>query len=315
MSTPHDHRTPGQTGPAGHGHGHGPTPERALWVAVVLNAAFLVLEAGVGLWTNSLALLSDAGHMVVDVGALSIALVAAKLATRKPSGGYTFGLGRAPVLGGLANAIVLIVVAVLVGIEAVHRFENPPDLDAAAVLWTGIAGLAVNVGSAWYLARSRDRSVNIRGAMLHLISDAMGSVAAIISAIAIGLFGLNLADPVASLVIAILILVGTWPLLRDTVGILLQRAPAGLDVEAARAAALAHPGVSSVDDFHVWALDDGKPVLSAVVTVNVQELAEATTIGDELRMLLREQFGIEHSTFECRHESCGPPIGGEHPAG
>lgn len=310
MGTTHDHAAPGDGA-----HGHGPTPERALWVAVVLNAAFLVLEAGVGLWTNSLALLSDAGHMVVDVGALSIALAAAKLANRGPRGRYTFGLGRAPVLGGLINGIVLIVVSVLIGIEAVQRFDNPPDLEAGAVLWTGIAGLGVNVGSAWYLARSRDRSVNTRGAMLHLISDALGSVAAIISAVAIDLFGLNLADPIASLAIAILILVGTWPLLRDTVGILLQRAPMGLDVEAARSATLEYPGVDVVDDFHVWALDDGKLVLSAVLMVSVDDLEAATEIGDALRAILREDFGIEHSTFECRHRGSGPPIGGEHGAG
>lgn len=203
MSHGHDH--------AGHDHG-GPTPERALWVAVILNAAFLILEAAVGFWTNSLALLSDAGHMVSDVGALA-------------------------------------------------------------------------------------------GAMLHLLSDALGSVAAIVSAIAVGYFGAKLADPVASLVIALLILVGSWPLLRDTVRILLQRAPAGLDVQAAQAAVLKHPAVESVNDFHVWALDDGQPVLSAVLTVAVKDLIAATRVGDELRATLKEHFGVEHSTFECRHRN------------
>lgn len=301
MSHAHDH--------AGHGHDHGgPTPERALWVAVILNAAFLVLEAAVGFWTNSLALLSDAGHMVSDVGALAIALFAVKIASRKPSAGYTFGLKRAPVIGGLINGISLVVIVLLIGFEAVERFKAPPDLNATAVLWTGVAGLAINLGSAWYLARSRDTSVNTRGAMLHLLSDALGSVAAIVSAVAVGWFGAKLADPIASLAIGILILVGSWPLLRDTVRILLQRAPMSLDVEAIRGALLDHESILSVVDLHVWALDDGQPVLSTVLTLDVDELARATATADELRGVFRERFGIEHATFECRHASFERPI-------
>lgn len=286
-------------------HDHGPTPARALWVAIVLNAGFLILEAAVGFYTNSLALLSDAGHMVSDVGALIVALIAIKLASRRPSDTYTFGLRRAPVLGGLANGISLIVIVVLISLEAVDRFEDPPDLESTAVLWTGIAGLAVNLGSAWYLARSRDQSVNTRGAMLHLLSDALGSVAAIVSAIAVGWFGAPLADPVASLVIALLIMVGSWPLLRDTVRILLQRAPADLDVSAARSMLLDHEQVESVGDFHVWALDDGQPVLTAVLTLDVEELATATRIGDSLRDALKARYGVNHVTFEYRHKSSG----------
>ncbi len=291
-----------------HGHDHGrPTPARALWVAVILNAAFLLLEATVGFWTNSLALLSDAGHMVSDVGALIVALVALKVASRKPSEGYTFGLRRAPVLGGLMNGVSLVVIVVLIGVEAVQRLQDPPELEVTAVLWTGIAGLAVNLGSAWYLARSRDRSVNTRGAMLHLLSDALGSVAAIVSAIVAGYFGVKLADPVASLVIALLILGGSWPLLRDTVRILLQRAPSGLDVHSVQAALVDHTCVESVADFHVWAVDDGQPVLTAVLGVTVDDLAGATRVCDELRAMLKEEFGVEHSTFECRPPTSRSP--------
>lgn len=291
-----------------HGHDHadhhgGPTPERALWVAVILNASFLILEAAIGFWTNSLALLSDAGHMVSDVGALLVALFAVKIASSKPSEGYTFGLRRAPVLGGLINVISLVIIVVLIGIEAVERFQYLPEVDAMAVLATGIAGLAVNLGSAWYLARSRDESVNTRGAMLHLLSDALGSVAAIVSAVAVAIFGAKLADPIASLIIGFLILVGSWPLLRDTVRILMQRAPGGLDVDAAKSVILDHPSVESLCDFHVWALDGGQPILSAVFTVNVDRLMDATRVADELREMLKDHFHIEHSTFEPRHRS------------
>ena len=283
-----------------HDHHHGrPTPERALWVAVVLNAAFLVLESVVGLLTNSLALLSDAGHMISDVGALAIALVAVRVASKKPSSGYTFGLRRAPVLGGLINGMSLMVIVVLIALEAVERLSDPPHLEPMAVLWTGVAGLGVNLGSAWYLARSRDQSVNTRGAMLHLLADALGSVAAIVSALAVMLYGANLADPIASLVIAALILVGSWPLLRDTVLIMLQRAPGSLDVDAAKAVLTDHPRVQGVEDFHVWGLDEGDPVLSAIIVVRADTLA--TGVADELRQRLHDEFHVEHATIECRH--------------
>lgn len=284
-----------------HGHDHGPTPERALWVAVLLNAAFLLLEATVGYWTNSLALLSDAGHMVSDVGALSVALVAVRISVHKPSADYTFGLRRAPVLGGLINGASLIVIVVVIALEAYGRFGAPPTIDAMPVLWTGVAGLAVNLGSAYYLAKSRDESVNTRGAMLHLLSDALGSVAAIVAAVAAGMFNAPLADPIASFVIAGLILIGSWPLLRDTVCILLERAPAHIDVEAARQLVLDHPAVVSVADFHIWGLDAGQPMLTAVLTVEAEHLSTASTLADELRQQLRERFHIEHATLECRH--------------
>ena len=270
-------------------------------MALGLNAAFLVLELGVGLWTNSLALLSDAGHMVSDVGALAIALGAVKLAQRKPSHAYTFGLRRAPVLGGLLNAASLVVIVVLVGIEAIGRIAAPPPMEGMPVLWTGVAGLAVNLVSAWYLAASRDQSVNTRGAMLHLLADALGSVAAIASAVAIMAFDAHLADPVASLVIVTLILLGTWPLLRDVLRILLQRAPLGIDVAAVRATIEQHPGVGELADFHLWGLDDGQPVLSAVLIVEPEQLRAANQLTDALRCELHDHFHIEHVTFECRH--------------
>lgn len=288
-----------------HSHGHhdhgGPTPERALAVALALNASFLVLEAGMGWWTGSLALLSDAGHMLSDVGALAIALIAVRLAARPASSTYTFGLTRAPVLGGLINGLSLIAIVVVIGVEAFERLQSPPDIHGTAVLWTGIAGLGVNLGSAWYLARSRDQSVNTRGAMLHLLSDALGSVAAIVSAVMVGWFGLRVADPVASLVIGVLILVGSWPLLRDTVRILLQRAPLGVDGPELRRTVVAHPRVTRVHDLHVWALDDGQPIMSAVLTTADHSLAEANGTADELRATLASLFAIRHATIECRH--------------
>lgn len=291
----------------GHDHGgghhdHGPTPESALRVAIALNAGFLVLEVVAGFWTNSLALLSDAGHMVSDVGALIIALIAIKIVAYKPSEEYTFGLRRAPVLGGLINAVSLIVIVIWIGIEAVHRFERPPELDATLVFWTGVAGLFVNLVSAWYLARSRDESVNTRGAMLHLLSDALGSVAAMVSAVAIAWFDAPLADPIASVIIGALILLGSWPLLRDTVRILLERAPNRVSVAEIRAFLLEQDEIEAILDFHLWGLDSGDTVLSAILKVRGdRSLKQVSADTERWRGQLRDAFHVEHATLECRH--------------
>ena len=297
-----------------HDHHHGPTPERALWVAILLNGGFLVLEAGVGWWLGSLALLADAGHMVSDVGALTVALIAARIRHRRPDAGYTFGLRRAPVLGGLINGVMLVGVVVLIGIEAAERLADPPALDGLGVLATGAAGLFVNLASAWYLARSRDQSVNTRGAMLHLLADALGSVAAMISAVAVLLWSAPLADPIASVVIALLILIGSLPLLRDTLRILLQRAPAGIDIAEVEALLADHEAVRGVEDLHLWELDSGEPILSAMLLVQLAGLHDANEVCDGLRASLHERLGIEHTTLECRQREApvcalGEPVG------
>ena len=292
---------------AGHGHGHGhgaPSSERAvraLRIALWLNASFLVVEAVAGWWTGSLALLSDAGHMVSDVGALLVALAAQRIVTRRPNPRYTFGLRRAPVIGGLANALSLVVIVVLIVVEAVERLDAPPPLDPLPVFGVGLAGLVVNVLGAWFLSGSGDQSVNVRGAMLHLIADALGSVAAIVAAGCVWMWGFELADPIASLVIALLILVGSLPLLRETVAILLQRAPAGLDVDALEAEVVATAGVRSIQDLHVWELDAGIAVVSVTVEVDAESFAESTAIADAIRARLAQHHAsLVHATVECR---------------
>lgn len=282
------------------GHHHGPTPERALWVALGLNGAFMLLEAIVGWWTQSLALLADAGHMVSDVFALALALFVVRLGRRQASTAFTFGLRRAPVLGALFNALSLIVIVIFITIEAIPRFAAPPSLSGSTILWTGAAGLFVNLMSAWYLARSGDRSVNTRGAMLHLLADALGSVAAIIAGLA-AIWGIPLADPVASVVIAGFILLGTLPLLRDTVLVLMQRAPAVVDVDMVRMLIEARDEITEIAELHVWAIDSNAPVLTAVVQLRTDALGVATALVDALRIELAEKFHIEHVTVECRN--------------
>jgi cobalt-zinc-cadmium efflux system protein len=292
-----------------HGHDHGVSSERALLVAVALNAAFLCVEAGVGWWVDSLALLSDAGHMVSDVGSLLVAYFAARIRHRTPSPEYTFGLRRAPVLGALINGVLLVGIVTVVVVEALRRLGAPPAVPAGPVLVTGVLGLGINVASAWYLTRTSDHSVNIRGAILHLAADALGSVAAIVSALAIALGGLAIADPIASLVIAVLILLGTLPLLRDTLRILLQRAPAHIEVEDVRQMLIDMPLVEDVHGLHIWEVDTGDVVITGHVLCCVDELEKANHLADAARRSLQAEFGIDHVTLEFRHqaaEDCCP---------
>jgi cobalt-zinc-cadmium efflux system protein len=289
---------------AGHSHHHGHhqhgagTAERALWIALGLNGAFLVVELVIGLLADSLALLSDAGHMASDVAALGLALVAQRLA-RAPGGpAFTFGLRRVPVLGAFGNALSLLIIAALILWEAGQRLQQPPAVPGLPVLVAGVLGLAINVISAWVLHRSSDRSLNIRGAMLHLLADALGSVGAIAAAIVLLTTGWAPIDALVSVLIALLLLGSTWPLLRDTTKVLLQSAPADFDEQALRQELLEHPLVGDVADLHVWQIDVGQVVLTALLVTDSGELAELERCSLELKQHLRREHGIGHITFE-----------------
>lgn len=276
-------------------------------MAIVLNAAFLVVEFVAGLVTGSLALLSDAGHMLSDVGALVLALVAQRISRQKPQG-FTYGLRRVPVIGGLINAATLFLIVGLIVYEAFERMAEPPPIDGLTVLVVGVIGLVVNLGSAWVLHKSGEKSVNIRGAMLHLLADALGSVAVIGSAVVIMLTDWRLIDPLLSLAIALLIFVVSVPLLKETLWIILQRAPLGLDVKAVRNKLLALPHVAECVDLHIWELNSGQIVLTATIcTADDSRLAEITALSDQARLMLAEEFGIDHATLEWRHLSVPDP--------
>ena len=284
-----------------HGHHHDRTVgERALWLAFWLNLAFLIIELVVGLLANSLALLSDAGHMVSDVLALAIALVAQRLGRVGPSGSFTFGLKRVPVLGAFGNALALLVIALFIIWEAWGRVQSPQEVIGWPVIIAGVAGLLVNVVSAWWLHRSGDQSLNIRGALLHLAADALGSVGAIIAGVVLMTTGWLPIDAIVSVVIAVLILIGAVPLLRATVKVLLQSAPAGLDMHKLREVLRQSPGVQKIEDLHIWEVDVGRVVLTAIFVTDNCELAELEKAADGLREKLHQEFGIEHATFEWR---------------
>ena len=290
-----------------HGHHHGPAgadPRRALTLALILNAGFLVIEAGVGWWTGSLALLSDATHMLSDVGALVLALAAAQLATRGPSAQMTFGLARAEILGAFLNALVLLVACVAIVAEAVDRLtQGAPAVEGWPVLAVGGVGLVINLASMLALLRSDQDNLNIRGAMVHMAADALGSVGAMVAA-ALILAGIPAADAVVSLFVVLLVGYGAVVLLRDAGRILLQLPPRSLDVGEVRDALATVPGVAAVHDLHAWSLDGHHPIVSAHLVLDGEAAFEA--VCPAATRMLEHRFHIEHATLQPeRAPGCG----------
>jgi cobalt-zinc-cadmium efflux system protein len=289
-------------------HAHA-SSQRALAVVLALNLVTLLVEVVAGWWTNSLALWSDAGHMLGDVGALALSFAAVRLAARPPSPEKTWGWHRSEILAALANGVALIVVAALVGMEAFRRFGAPPAVPGSVVAWVGAIGLAVNVVSAIVLMRGAGQDLNRRSAYYHALSDALGSVGALVAGVLMARFGWWLADPLASLLIALLVFAGGVRLLRDTVHVLMEGAPASVQVERLREAMLHAEGVVAVHDLHVWSVTSRFAVLSAhVVTAPGGSLADAQTVTARLRHLLAKDFAIEHATLQLEPEepACDP---------
>lgn len=285
-------------GAAGHGHAHShpSSPRRALGAALTLTALFSVVEVVVGLWSGSLALLADAGHMIGDSAALTLSLVVSVIASRPRSRSKTYGYRRAEVLGALINAVGLLVVAFFIVREAVERVQHPPAVRGLGMLGTAIGGLAVNLLAAWILARRGGAGINVRGALMHVLGDALGSVAAIVAGVLLVVAGWRIADPIASIVISVLILYGALRLLRETTHVLMEGTPAGLDCAALEATILATPGVSALHDLHVWALTPGEPMLTAHVVIDAG--AHGTVVAQKVGDRVREAHGIEHVTIQ-----------------
>jgi len=277
----------------------------ALVVALVANGAFLVVELVGGLVFGSLALLADAAHMVSDVVALSIALVAFGLAARPASARHTYGLGRADVLAAQLNAVVLLGASGWIAFEAVGRLGDPVSIDGGGVAAVAAAGLAVNLASASLLGRSAGANLNLRAAFWHLMGDALGSVAALVAGVAVLVAGAEWVDPAASLFVTALIVVSAVRLLRDSGRVLLEAVPAGIDVGDVEAALREASGVDGVHHTHVWSLGSEQAALSAHVQLTgVPSLHDAQARGDELKAMLSKRFGIEHATLELECHDC-----------
>lgn len=290
----HDH----ERGARFHGLG-GDRGARSLAIALALNAAYTVVEVVVGLTTGSLALVSDAGHNLSDVLALGLALGAVWLAARPATPNRSFGYKRALILAALANALTLVVIALLIFVEAARRFSSPPDVPGLPLVLVALVGLAINaVGAALVFRRGGD-DLNLRASFLHLAGDALGSLGVIAAGLIILTTGWEYADPLFSVLIGVLVLASAWTVLRDSVLVLLEAAPRDVDVGALGEQLAAYPGVVNVHDLHVWTITSGFPALTAHVLVRPGD--DCHGIRRDLERLLHDRFGIDHTTLQVDH--------------
>ena len=288
-------------GAGGHSHGvrEGGANIRALTVVLVLTTVFLVAEVVGGLLTGSLALLADAGHMASDSVSIGLALFAFWLSARPATPNRSFGYKRAEILAALANGVSLVVISLWIFAEAARRFRDPPEILGGWLLAVAVLGLFVNVAGATILIRSEGDSLNLQGALRHVLADLAGSVGVIVAAVVILLTGWVYADPIISVVIGVLVLGSSWKLLRESVGILLEQSPPGMDAEKIGGRMVGVEGVEEVHDLHVWTITSGFPALSAHILVGRKEDCHGRR--RELEKVLHDEFGIEHTTLQVDH--------------
>lgn len=266
----------------------------------------MLAEVAGGLLTGSLALLADAGHMLSDSFSLFLALGAVALAARPATPKRTFGFKRAEILAALVNGILLVVVSAWIVIEAIGRIGDPPEVLGGWMMAVAAAGLAVNLLAAWILTRSAGESLNVKAALRHVLADVAGSVGVILAAAIILTTGWEIADPLVSIAISILIALSAWSILRDAVDVLLEAAPPGMDTEEIGYTMAAAEGVEQVHDLHIWQITSGMPMLSAHVLVGLEDDCHA--IRAELENLLEERFEIAHTTLQVEHLDPQEPI-------
>lgn len=302
MSHTHDHAHDGHGHSHDHGHEHGLGGHhhhggsgRVLLFSLCLTLAFAFVEAIGGWWADSLALMSDAGHMFTDSSSLAIGALAAWMAKRPASKMHSFGLQRAEVLGALINAVLMIVVVVAIAVSAVERFSDPREVAGAPVMIIAGIGLVMNIGVAAILMRG-EQTMNVRGALIHVIGDLLGSVAALAAGLVIILTGWMPIDPLLSLLVSALILVSALRLLRDVVHVLMEGVPKGVDAVDVGQALAAVDGVQAVHDLHIWSLSSSQRALAA--HVEIARMAEWQVILPRLQTLLADRFSITHTTLQ-----------------
>ncbi|HEV7589756.1 MAG TPA: cation diffusion facilitator family transporter [Longimicrobium sp.] len=286
----------------GHGHDHaraGRDHARRLAFTLVLQAAYLVAEVVGGYLANSLSLLADAGHMLSDVAALALSLFAVWIAQKPATARRTFGYYRTEILAALANAATLIAISIYIFYEAAQRLRSPEPVEGMIVVGVAVGGLLVNGIGAAALHGGREHSLNIRGAWLHLMTDAAGNVGVIAGGILVWAWGLAWADPAMSVLIGLLVIWSSWGLLKDSVAVLLEGAPPHIEVEAVRAALMEVEGVEGVHDLHVWSITSGIEALSCHVVVGSRD--ERRVSGEilaDMHAVLRQRFGLNHLTVQ-----------------
>ncbi|MDQ3546850.1 MAG: cation diffusion facilitator family transporter [Verrucomicrobiota bacterium] len=288
-----------------HNHQHDTDFGRAFAIGVLLNTAFIVAEVIFGLFSHSLSLLADAGHNLSDVLGLLMAWAATNLARRSPTQRFTYGLRRSSVLAALFNAILLLVSIGAIAWEAIRRIRQPEPVLGQTMIWVAAAGVVINGITAWMFARGRKGDLNIRGAFLHMAADAAVSAGVVVAGVIIFQTGWSLIDPISSLVIVVIILIGTWGLLRDSVNLVLDAVPRGIDPAAVKDFLEQLPGVAAIHHLHVWGLSTTETACTAHVVKREPQLDDKLlkTIAHELH----ERFGIEHTTIQfelCVGEDC-----------
>ena len=304
----------------GHGHGHGHAAGRAvdrsrLRRVLALTLAALVAQLVGAWWSGSLALLADAGHMATDAGAVLLALAAGYMATRPATDRRTFGWHRAEVLAALANAVVLLVVGGYLLVEGVRRLKDPPAVEPGPMLWFALLGLAANAVSLALLHERRGESLNVRGAYLEVLSDLLGSVAVVVAAVAVLVTDAYWPDPVATLLIALVIVPRALLLAKEAAEVLLEATPSHVDPEELRRHLVEVPGVVDVHDLHVWTITSGLHSMSVHVSVSDDTLAREGVgrLLDRFSSCVSSHFDIEHTTFQIEpvahrdHEDLGEP--------
>lgn len=296
-----------------HDHHHHHTVDiahvsRALVIGIALNLGFVVAEAAAGFYSDSLALLSDAGHNLSDVAGLALALLAFRLIKVKPTKEFTYGFRRASILISLLNAIILLLAVGSIGYESIHRFFAPAPVRSDVVIWVAAIGIAINFGSAFLFTRNKEHDLNIKGAYLHLIVDALVSVGVVVSGIIIYFTDWQWIDPLVSVIIMTIIVISTWNLLSDSLRLAIDAVPRNIDIEKIRTAALKFSGIKDIHHIHVWALSTSDNALTAhlVMDDNLSH-EEVSKTKDKLRHEL-QHMGIQHATLETEVDGCEDEI-------
>ncbi|MBT2477987.1 cation diffusion facilitator family transporter [Streptomyces sp. ISL-94] len=302
----HDHG-PGP-GPGGHGKGHGghshgvaaDADRRWLAIALGLIGAFMAVEVVIGVVAQSLALISDAAHMLTDAVSIVLALIAMRLAARPARGGFTYGLKRAEILSAQANGLTLLLLAVWLAYEAVRRLLDPPPVEGGLVLVTALAGIVVNVAAAWFISKANRSSLAVEGAYQHILNDLFAFIGTAAAGLIVLTTGFRQADAIATLVVVLLMVKAGYGLVRESGRIFLEAAPAHVDPDAVGDRLVRHPPVTEVHDLHIWTITSGQAALSAHVLV--EPAGDCHAVRRDLERLLGKEYGITHTTLQVDHQ-------------
>ncbi|MBP3455707.1 MAG: cation transporter [Alistipes sp.] len=287
-----------------HSHAHVDTIGRALVIGITINVLYAAAEFGIGMWQGSMGLIADAGHNLSDVAGLLLALIAVRLAAKRASQQYTFGYKKASILISLVNAVILLAAVAAIVWESIERFTDPSPVEGWSVAVTAAIGVAVNFAAAWLLIKDKNRDLNIRGAYLHMMLDALVSIGVVVSGIVISFTGWNIIDPIIGVIVAAVIVYSSWYLLTESLKLAMDGVPSGIDIRKVEESLRAIDGVNDVHHIHIWGISTTQNALTAHLIVD--DICRSEQIVARAKELLRGQ-GIDHSTLETetsRHETC-----------